>query len=65
MRYESEEAYLDSILKATPIGHSLSEETPEVQQEVLQKTRANLRKWTSPEGILLPAECVIAGAYKS
>jgi ubiquinone/menaquinone biosynthesis C-methylase UbiE len=64
MRYESEDAYLDSLLKATPIGHSLSEEPQEVQEEVLQKTRANLLKWSTPEGIHLPAECVIAGAYK-
>ena len=64
MRFQNEQAYLDSLLQATPIGHSLSEEPPEVQQEVLEKTRANLRNWTTPEGILLPAECVIAGASK-
>jgi len=65
MRYVSEQAYLDSILTATPIGHSLSEESKEVRDEVLQTTRANLRKWSTPEGILLPAECVIAEAHKS
>jgi len=64
MRYEDDDAYLDTLLKSTPIGHSLSEEPPEVQEEVLRKTRLNLLKWTTPEGILLPAECVIAGAYK-
>ena len=64
MRYESEQAYLESILTATPIGHSLSEESKEVQEEVLTKTRANLQKWAAPEGILLPAECVIAEAHK-
>ncbi len=64
MRYDNADAYLNSILKATPIGHSLSEESPEVQEEVLQKTRANLLKWTAPDGILLPAECVITGARK-
>jgi len=65
MRFDNEQAYLNSILKATPIGHSLSEETTEVQEEVLRKTRANLLKWSTPEGILLPAECVIAVAHKS
>ena len=64
MRYADSEAYLNSILKGTPIGHSLSEESPDVQQEVLRKTRENLQRWTGPEGILLPAECVIAGAAK-
>jgi SAM-dependent methyltransferase len=65
MRFDDEPAYLNSILKATPIGHSLSEEPQEVQDEVLQKTQANLLKWSTPEGILLPAECVISVAYKS
>jgi ubiquinone/menaquinone biosynthesis C-methylase UbiE len=64
MRYSDAESYLNSILKATPIGHSLSEEPPEVQEEVLRKTRANLQRWSTPEGIELPAECVIAGAEK-
>jgi SAM-dependent methyltransferase len=64
MRFDDEDAYLRSVLKATPIGHSLSEEPPEVQEEVLRKTRENLRKWRTSEGIQLPAECVIAGARK-
>jgi SAM-dependent methyltransferase len=64
MRYSDREAYLNSILKGTPIGHSLSEEPPEIQEEVLRKTRANLQSWTTTEGVLLPAECVIVGAEK-
>ena len=64
MRYQDGEAYLNSILKGTPIGHSLSEEPPEVQEEVLRKTRKNVQRWSTPEGILLPAECVIASATK-
>jgi len=60
-----EEAYLASILKATPIGHSLHEETPEVQEEVLRKTRENLRRWRTAKGLSLPAECVIVTARKS
>jgi ubiquinone/menaquinone biosynthesis C-methylase UbiE len=64
MRFADSDGYLNTMLKATPIGHSLSEEPPEVQEEVLTKTRANLRKWTTPDGIQLPAECVVAGARK-
>jgi len=64
MRYADSDAYLSSILNGTPIGHSLSEEPPAVQEEVLKKTRANLLKWSSTDGIRLPAECVIAGAQK-
>jgi len=63
-RFANAEAYLDSILKGTPIGHSLSEESADVQSEVLRKTRVNLEKWSTPEGILLPGECVIASGVK-
>lgn len=60
----SPEAYLESILKGTPIGHSLSEEEPAVLQEVLRKTRVNLTKWQTPEGLVIPAECVVVSAAK-
>jgi SAM-dependent methyltransferase len=58
------EGYLHALLKATPIGHSLSEEEPRIQEEVLRKTRANLEHWRTPEGLALPAECVIVTARK-
>ncbi len=64
MQYRDEDAYLRTILKATPLGHSLSEEPPETQAEILSKTRANLRKWVTPEGLRLPAECVVVGARR-
>jgi len=64
MTFDSSEDYLRTILKATPIGHSLEEEDPATQKEVLRKTRANLEKWTTPNGISLPAECVIVTARK-
>lgn len=63
--FKDEEAYLDSTLKGTPIGHSLSEEEPDVQKEVLRKTRENLQRWKQPHGTLaLPAECVVVWARK-
>jgi ubiquinone/menaquinone biosynthesis C-methylase UbiE len=58
------DVYLDSLLKATPIGHSLYEEEPEVQKEILRKTRENLKKWETPTGLAIPAECVIVAARK-
>jgi ubiquinone/menaquinone biosynthesis C-methylase UbiE len=61
---EDEETYLETILKGTPIGHSLSEEDPEVQKEVLRKTSVNLKQWLTPSGLALPAECVIVSATK-
>lgn len=62
--FDSPDHYLDVVLKATPLGHSLSEEEPEVQQEVLRKTRANLERWTTPAGLSLPGECVVVSARK-
>ncbi|HTT16049.1 MAG TPA: methyltransferase domain-containing protein [Thermoplasmata archaeon] len=64
MRFESADAYLTSVLQATPLGHSLSEEDADVQAEVLRKTRANLRRWTGPAGVELPAESVVVLARK-
>ena len=64
LRYANADDYLRSILQGTPIGHSLSEEDPATQQEVLRKTRANLKRWESPNGLALPAECVVVSAAK-
>jgi SAM-dependent methyltransferase len=62
--FENEERYLQAILKATPIGHSLAEETPEVQQEVLRETRENLKQWRTPSGLSIPGECVFVTARR-
>jgi len=59
-----EEEYLGSLLKGTPIGHSLFEEPPDVRAEVLRKTRANLRAWRTADGLAIPAECVLVTAKK-
>jgi ubiquinone/menaquinone biosynthesis C-methylase UbiE len=65
LKFDDEEDYLHALLKATPIGHSLSEETEETQKEVLTKTRENLKKWKTPEGLAIPGEGVIVFARKS
>lgn len=64
IRYDSADDYLQAVLKGTPIGHSLSEETPETQAEVLRKTRKNLGRYASGGGIALPAESVIVTAVR-
>ena len=64
LKFENEEAYLHSLLRATPIGHSLSEEPEDVQKEVLRKTRENLARWKTPEGLSIPGEGVIVVARK-
>ena len=56
--------YLTMILEGTPIGHSLSEEEQEVQQKVLEKTRKNIAKYSTPSGVKIPTECVIVVASK-
>lgn len=64
LHFADEAAYFDAILKATPIGHSLSEETPDVQREVLEKARGNLQRWKTPGGLAIPGEGVIVDARK-
>jgi len=63
-RFRDVEEYLDVILRGTPIGHSLSEETPKVQREVLGATRSNLLAWTKEDGITVPGECVFVTAHR-
>ena len=64
LKFADEAAYLHAILKATPIGHSLAEEPEVVQKEVLQKTKANLRKWKTSDGLSIPGEGVLVTARK-
>lgn len=62
MRFRDEQEYLDTLLTATPIGHSLSEEAKPTQDEILRQTRSNLTAWRTAEGLSLPAEVVIVTA---
>lgn len=62
VKIPSAEEYLEILLKATPLGHSLGEETSEVQAEILRETRENLARYTTAEGLTLPAECVLVTA---
>ncbi|HEV2317555.1 MAG TPA: methyltransferase domain-containing protein [Thermoplasmata archaeon] len=62
IRFASADDYLDIVLRGTPIGHSLGEESPEVQAEVLRDTRAALNTYTTAGGVTLPAECVLVSA---
>ena len=64
LKFDDEEDYQKSILTATPIGHSLSEEPEEVQREVLRKTRQNLVQWREPEGLSIPGEGVTVVARR-
>lgn len=63
-RFRDEEEYLRIVLQGSPIGHSLREEPEDVQRQVLEETRANLRAFTGPRGIELPAEAVVVTAAR-
>lgn len=64
-QFVSLDAALGSMLKGSPLGHSLSEEDAVVQERVLAKTRANLGRFVRPDGTVRgPAEAVIVNAVK-
>jgi ubiquinone/menaquinone biosynthesis C-methylase UbiE len=60
--FHSPEEYLDTVLRGTPLGHSLGEESPETQETILRATRANLEGRRSGTEIVLPAEAVFVTA---
>lgn len=63
--FESPEAWLESTLKGTPIGHSLLEEDEHVQRDVLEKTRANMAGHVQPDGsVAAAAECVVVSGRR-
>jgi ubiquinone/menaquinone biosynthesis C-methylase UbiE len=64
MTFKDADHYLRAILDGTPIGHSLREESAEVQQEVIRKTRAHLAQWETKGGLSIPAESVLVIAHK-
>jgi len=64
MAFKDEDEYIEILVEGTPLGHSIKEEDPPVQKKILAKTRANLRKWKSRKGILIPCEGVIVTATK-
>jgi len=63
-RAESPEAYLETVLAGTPLGHSLGEEEPAVQEAVRRKASENIARWRGNGGVEIPAECVIVTARK-
>ena len=58
------EEFLKMILEGSPLGHSLSEEDMEVQQKILEKTRTNIKRYATPAGVRIPAECIQVFAFK-
>jgi hypothetical protein len=62
---ESPEKYLEMLLEGTPLGHSLREEDPPVQEKILEKCRKNVQAFKKPDGgVEIPLECVVVVAGK-
>ncbi len=59
-----EKEYFKMLMEGTPLGHSILEEEPEIQREILQKTRANIASYRTRDGVSIAAECVIVIASK-
>lgn len=61
---KSPDEYLDMMLNGTPLGHSLSEESPRIQKKILEKAHKNLKPYKGANGLRIPAECVLIIASK-
>src|SRR5213594_3268175 len=64
MAFKDEDEYIEILVESTPLGLSIQEEDPPVQKKILAKTRANLRKWKSRKGILIPCEGLVVTGTK-
>jgi ubiquinone/menaquinone biosynthesis C-methylase UbiE len=64
MSFKDEDDYLKVFVDGTPLGHSIREEDPPVQEKILARTKANLREWRTRKGIQIPCEAVIVTARK-
>lgn len=65
IRFPDEEAYLEAMLEGTPVGHSLAEESQQVQDDVLEETRWFLDRWDEgDEELVLGAESVVVHARR-
>jgi SAM-dependent methyltransferase len=62
---ESAQDYLAMFLEGSPLGHSLSEESKEVQDAVLAKARSNIERYALGRNVSIPAECVIVVSQKT
>ena len=64
MVYKDADEYFNIFVEGTPLGHSIREEDPAVQEKIIARTRDNLRQWRTRRGLEIPCECVIATARK-
>lgn len=63
-RFASADEYIQLILDGTPLGHSLHEEDPATQQEILREARTRLRGYETDGGVALPATALLVDAHR-
>jgi len=64
-RFRSVDEFMAGCLQGTPLGHSLREEDPPVQEAILRKTHENLKRWTRADGtVSMPAEFVLVSGTR-
>lgn len=61
---ESVDDYLSMLLDGSPLGHSLSEETGQIQKAVREKAKQNISHYSTSRGVSIPAECVLVAVSK-
>lgn len=61
---ESVQEYLAMLMQGSPLGHSLSEESKEVQDSVLAKAQSNIARYALGGKVSIPAECVVVVTQK-
>jgi ubiquinone/menaquinone biosynthesis C-methylase UbiE len=64
MVYKDADEYFNVFVEGTPLGHSIREEDPAVQEKIIARTRDNLRQWRTRRGLEIPCECVVVTARK-
>jgi len=64
MAFDDEDQYLELFVESTPLGHTIRQEDPAVQRQILARTKQNLRPWRTRKGIEIPCESVIVIARK-
>lgn len=59
-----EKEYLDAMLHGTPMGRSIREEEPAIQEKIIAKTVQNIQAWRTKRGLEIPCECVLVTGRK-
>lgn len=67
MAFPDADTYIEAVMEGTPVGHSLEEESQEVQDAVLEEARWYIDRWNEAEGdegVVLSGETVVVHARR-